>query len=44
MNCDNIRSTARSVANQEFHRSGELLNGTAYRIVRRLQDAPVIAR
>lgn len=39
MNRDNIRSTARSVANQEFHRSGELLNEAAYRIVRRLQDA-----
>jgi ferredoxin len=39
MNRDNIRSTARSVANQEFHRSGELLNEAAYRIVRGLQDA-----
>ncbi|GBG38716.1 hypothetical protein NJB14197_35880 [Mycobacterium montefiorense] len=39
MNRDNIRSTARSVANQEFHRSGELLNEAAYRIVRRLQDS-----
>jgi hypothetical protein len=26
MNRDNVRSTARSVANQEFHRSGEKLN------------------
>src|ERR1700752_32908 len=39
MNRDNVRSTARSVANQEFHRSGELLNEAAHRIVRRLQDA-----
>ena len=39
MNRDNVRSTARSVANQEFHRSGELLNEAAHRIVRRLEDA-----
>ena len=39
MNRDNVRSTARSVANQEFHRSGELLNEAVHRIVRRLQDA-----
>jgi ferredoxin len=39
MNRDNVRSTARSVANQEFHRSGEVLNEAAHRIVRRLQDA-----
>jgi hypothetical protein len=26
MNRDNVRSTARSVANQEFHRSGEIMN------------------
>src|SRR6201995_4339340 len=39
MNRDNIRSTARSVANQEFHRSGELLNEAAHGIVRTLQDA-----
>src|ERR1700744_3863263 len=38
MNRDNVRSPARSVANQEFHRSGELLNEAAHRIVRRLQD------
>src|SRR6202012_5285102 len=38
MNRDNVRSTARSVANQEFHRSGEVLNEAAHRIVRRLQD------
>jgi epoxyqueuosine reductase len=39
MNRDNVRSSARSVANQEFHRSGELLNEAAHRIVRRLQDS-----
>ncbi|QNI06959.1 (4Fe-4S)-binding protein [Mycobacterium kubicae] len=39
MNRDNVRSTARSVANQEFHRSGEVMNEAAHRIVRRLQDA-----
>ena len=39
MNRDNVRSTARSVANQEFHRSGELVNEAAHRITRALQDA-----
>jgi len=39
MNRDNVRSTARSVANQEFHRSGEIINEAAHRIVRTLQDA-----
>jgi Fe-S-cluster-containing hydrogenase component 2 len=39
MNRDNVRSTARSVANQEFHRSGEIINEAAHQIVRRLQDA-----
>lgn len=39
MNRDNVRSTARSVANQEFHRSGEIINEAAHRIVRQLQDA-----
>jgi epoxyqueuosine reductase QueG len=39
MNRDNIRSTARSVANQEFHRSGEIMNEAAHRITRALQDA-----
>ncbi len=38
MNRDNVRSTARSVANQEFHRSGEILNEAAHRITRTLQD------
>ena len=34
MNRDNVRSTARSVANQEFHRSGEVMNEAAHRITR----------
>ena len=38
MNRDNVRSTARSVANQEFHRSGETLNEAAHRITRTLED------
>ena len=39
MNRDNVRSTARSVANQEFHRSGEIINEAAHRITRALEDA-----
>lgn len=39
MNRDNVRSSARSVANQEFHRSGEIMNEAAHRITRALQDA-----
>jgi len=39
MNRDNVRSPARSVANQEFHRSGEIINEAAHRITRTLQDA-----
>jgi len=39
MNRDNVRSTARSVANQEFHRSGEIMNEAAHRITRALEDA-----
>ncbi len=39
MNRDNVRSTARSVANQEFHRSGEIMNEASHRITRALQDA-----
>ncbi|MGE2721465.1 epoxyqueuosine reductase [Mycolicibacterium celeriflavum] len=39
MNRDNVRSTARSVANQESHRSGEIMNEAAHRITRALQDA-----
>ena len=38
MNRDNVRSTARSVANQEFHRSGEILNEAAHRITRMLEN------
>ena len=38
MNRDNVRSPARSVANQEFHRSGEILNEAAHRITRTLED------
>jgi hypothetical protein len=30
MNRDNVRSTARSVANQEFHRSGEIMNASMW--------------
>jgi ferredoxin len=39
MNRDNVRSPARSVANQEFHRTGEIINEAAHRITRALQDA-----
>ena len=39
MNRENVRSTARSVANQEFHRTGELINEAAHRITRTLEDA-----
>ncbi|MFI9384659.1 epoxyqueuosine reductase [Kutzneria sp. NPDC052558] len=39
MNRDNVRSPARSVANQEFHRTGELVNEAAHRVVRALEDA-----
>lgn len=38
MNRDNVRTPARSVANQEFHRTGEVVNEAAYKIVRALQD------
>ncbi|EHB58271.1 4Fe-4S ferredoxin iron-sulfur binding domain-containing protein [Mycolicibacterium rhodesiae JS60] len=38
MNRDNVRSVARSVANQEFHRSGEVLNEAAHKITRVLQE------
>ena len=34
MNRDNVRSPARSVANQEFHRTGEIINEAAHRITR----------
>ncbi|MBL7498429.1 (4Fe-4S)-binding protein [Frankia sp. CNm7] len=39
MNRDNVRSPERSVANQEFHRSGEIINEAARSVVRELQDA-----
>jgi Fe-S-cluster-containing hydrogenase component 2 len=39
MNRDNVRSPARSVANQEFHRSAEIINEAAHRITRTLEDA-----
>jgi epoxyqueuosine reductase len=39
MNRDNVRTPARSVANQEFHRSGEIINEAARAITRALQDA-----
>lgn len=39
MNRDNVRSSTRSVANQEFHRSGEIINEAAHRITRALEDA-----
>ncbi|WHT17314.1 4Fe-4S binding protein [Crossiella sp. CA-258035] len=39
MNRDNVRSPARSVANQEFHRTGEIINEAARTIVRALEDA-----
>jgi Fe-S-cluster-containing hydrogenase component 2 len=38
MNRENVRSTARSVANQEFHRSGEILNEAAREITRTLEN------
>jgi ferredoxin len=39
MNRDNVRSPARSVANQEFHRTAEIINEAAHRITRALQDS-----
>jgi ferredoxin len=39
MNRDNVRSPERSIANQEFHHSGEIINAAARTIVRELQDA-----
>ena len=38
MNRDNVRSAARSVANKEFHRSAEILDGVAHRVTRALED------
>ncbi|WP_380284022.1 4Fe-4S binding protein [Kitasatospora purpeofusca] len=39
MNREDVRSAARSVANQEFHRAGELVNDAARTVVRALEDA-----
>jgi epoxyqueuosine reductase QueG len=39
MNRDNVRSPMRSVANQEFHRSGEIINEVARTVTSALQDA-----
>lgn len=44
MNRENIRTPARSVANVEFHRSGDEINDTARDIVSMLQDAGIPAR
>lgn len=38
MNRDDVRTPARSVANQEFHRTGEVINDVARDVVRALQD------
>jgi Fe-S-cluster-containing hydrogenase component 2 len=38
MNRDNVRSPERSVANQEFHHTGEAINDAARSIVQTLQD------
>jgi ferredoxin len=44
MNRENIRAPARSVANVEFHRSGDAVNDTARHIVTALQDTGIAAR
>ncbi len=43
MNRDNVRNPARSVANVEFHHTGEEVNGIARRIVRALEDRGIRA-
>ncbi len=43
MNRDNVRNLARSVANVEFHHTGEEVNGIARRIVRALEDRGIRA-
>jgi len=43
MNRDNVRSTARSVANVEFHHTGEEVNMIARRIVKELEDRGIRA-
>jgi hypothetical protein len=37
MNREEIRSPARSIANVEFHHTGDTLQGIAYTIVARLE-------
>ncbi|MEI9916777.1 MAG: SCP2 sterol-binding domain-containing protein [Methylovirgula sp.] len=44
MNRENIRTPARSIANVEFHRSGDEINDTARHIVSALQDLGIGAR
>ncbi|QAY96287.1 4Fe-4S ferredoxin [Methylovirgula ligni] len=44
MNRENIRTPARSIANVEFHRSGDEINDTARHIVSVLQDLGIVAR
>ncbi len=44
MNRENIRTPARSIANVEFHRSGDQINDTARDIVSKLQDLGIAAR
>src|SRR5690349_1165 len=39
INRDNVRSTARSVANKEFHHSSEIMDAAAHRITRALEEA-----
>ncbi|AHH95869.1 (4Fe-4S)-binding protein [Kutzneria albida] len=39
MNREDVRTPARSVANQEFHRTGEVINDAAREVVRALEDA-----
>lgn len=43
MNRDNVRSPARSVANAEFHHTGDSTNIAARQIVRRLEDVGIRA-
>ena len=43
MNRDNVRSTARSVANLEFHHTGDLTNEVAHRVARALEAEGVRA-
>ena len=43
MNRENVRSEARSLANLEFHETGDEVNTTARRIVRQLEDVGIRA-